>query len=52
MSVRGWFGSIIFHRVIDMDASRLETIFQLCAFLSGTLKMKFSVPDTATHALK
>jgi hypothetical protein len=35
-----------------MDASRLETIFPLCAFLSGTLKMKFSVADTATHALK
>ena len=45
MSLNGGFGSIIFHMVIDMDESRLQTISQLSAFLTGTLEVQFSVPD-------
>ena len=44
MSLSGWFGSIIFHMVIDMDETRLQTISQLSAFLSGTLEIHFCVP--------
>ena len=46
MSLRGGFGSIISHMVIDMDESRLQTISQLSAFLAGTLEVQFSVPDS------
>lgn len=46
MSLRGVFGSIIFHMVIDMDETRLQTISQLSAFLAGTLEVQFKVPDT------
>ena len=46
MSLRGRFGSIIFRMVIDMDETRLQTIFQLQAFLAGTLEVRFCVPDS------
>ena len=39
MSLNGAFGSIIFHMVIDMDETRLQTISQLSAFLAGTLEV-------------
>lgn len=32
--------------VIDMDETRLQTISQLCAFLAGTLEVRFKVPDS------
>lgn len=44
MSLSGRFGPIIFHMVIDMDETRLQTIAQLSAFLNGTLEVRFSVP--------
>jgi transposase InsO family protein len=46
MSLNGGFGSIIFHMVIDMDETRLQTISQLSAFLAGTLEVHFTVPDS------
>lgn len=46
MSLNGGFGSIIFHMVIDMDQTRLQTISQLSPFLAGTLEVQFTVPDT------
>lgn len=46
MSLNGGFGSIIFHMVIDMDESRLQTISQLSAFLAGTLEVQFNIPDS------
>ena len=46
MSLNGGFGSIIFHMVIDMDETRLQTISQLSAFLAGTLEVHFAVPDS------
>ena len=46
MSLNGGFGSIMFHMVIDMDETRLQTISQLSAFLAGTLEVQFSVPDS------
>ena len=39
MSLNGAFGSIIFHMVIDIDETRLQTISQLSAFLAGTLEV-------------
>ena len=45
MSLSSGFGSIIFHMVIDMDETRLQTISQLSAFLAGTLEVHFTVPD-------
>ena len=45
MSLNAGFGSIIFHMVIDMDESRLQT-FSQSAFLAGTLEVQFSVPDS------
>jgi transposase InsO family protein len=46
MSLSGGFGSIIFHMVIDMDETRLQTISQLSAFLAGMLEVQFTVPDS------
>jgi transposase InsO family protein len=46
MSLSCGFGSIIFHMVIDMDETRLQTISQLSAFLAGTLEVQFTVPDS------
>ena len=46
MSLSGGCGSIIFHTVIDMDETRLQTIPQLHAVLAGTLELRFCVPDS------
>ena len=45
MSLSDGSGSIVFHMVIDMDETRLQTISQLQAFLAGTLEVRFCVPD-------
>lgn len=52
MSLSGGSGSIISHKVIDMDETRLQTISQLQAFLAGTLEVRFCVPhsDDARYA--
>jgi hypothetical protein len=32
--------------VIDMDEARLQTISQLCVFVTGTLELQFIIPDS------
>ncbi|UUZ71704.1 hypothetical protein LP415_23245 [Polaromonas sp. P1(28)-8] len=44
MSLGGGFGSITFHKVIDMGETRLQPISRLQAFLAGTLEMRLCVP--------
>jgi transposase InsO family protein len=52
VSLKGAFGSIIFHMVIDMNDSALGTIAQLHAFLEGTLEVSFApfADDAARYA--
>ncbi|ABE45824.1 hypothetical protein [Polaromonas sp. JS666] len=45
MSLGGGFGSITFHKVIDMGETRLQTISRFQAFLAGTLEVRFCVHD-------
>jgi hypothetical protein len=40
------FWIVIFHTVIDIDKTRLQTISQLQAILAGVAEVEFRVPDT------
>jgi len=44
MSLEGERRPIIFHMVLNMDETRLKTIFQLRGFLAGTLEVLFCAP--------
>lgn len=46
MSLSSWFGPIIFHMVIDLDETRLQTNFKFSAILNGTLEVRFCVPES------
>ena len=46
MSLSSGLGLIISHMVVDIDETRLQTIFRLQSFLAGTAEFQFRVPYT------
>jgi hypothetical protein len=49
MSLSNGSISLVFHMVIDMDETRLQTISQLCTFLTGKLEVQLMHPDSDTR---